>query len=137
MSGDIDVNSFFILFYFYLLFLFFLHPALPSEGGPPLASAPRSAAVISSAADSSPGGAAGTPGSHPVGWSCWETPSSFSSPSQLWPHWSPGYGNAPQPYHLLPSTAPAASLPGTKANNFYTLTISTSNVSIHLFLCTS
>lgn len=93
--------------------ILFLHLALPSEGGSSLASAPCPPIVISSAADPGPGGPAGTAGSHPAGWCCRTTPTSLSSPSKLRPRWSPGHGNAPQPYNLLPSTAPTPSLPGT------------------------
>lgn len=91
----------------------FLHLALPSEGGSALAAASGPAIVISSAADPGPRGAAGTTGSHPAGWCHRATPTSLCCPSKLYPRWSPGHGNAPQPYDLLPSTAPAPSLPGT------------------------
>lgn len=87
--------------------------ALPSEGGSSLASDSGPTIVIISAADPGPGGSAGTAGSHPAEWRCRTTPTSLSSPSKLHPRWSPGHGNAPQPFNLLSSTAPTPSLPGT------------------------
>lgn len=92
--------------------------AFSTAGGSTLAFTPGPALGFSPAAVFGPRGVTCTAGSHPAGRSCWTTSTSPSSPFEFYPRWSSGHGNASEPHDLLPSTAPAPSLPGTTPTYF-------------------